>query len=240
MAIVSLSLCVSAAVPVEEDIIDKISTPNSKFFYPDLMLRFQMGDETLSLEDYHYLYYGYAYQDQYKPLNTNPYMDKFLLMASGLDVESPNMLVVGDLISIGQQALEFDPFNPKVWNMLAYAYSVMGNREMEEKASRRVMMILEVIRRSGDGLKERSPQHILMFDHALDLLAAENFNHLKARVISRTVEYVPLVAPQKFDGVKIKGFFFDFGRIYWNKPDSVTYKRDRTWQFNNLPVREYK
>lgn len=101
-------------------------------------------------------------------------------------------------------------------------------------------MILEVIRRSGDGLKERSPQHILMFDHALDLLAAENFNHLKARVISRTVEYVPLVAPQKFDGVKIKGFFFDFGRIYWNKPDSVTYKRDRTWQFNNLPVREYK
>jgi hypothetical protein len=39
---------------------------------------------------------------------------------------------------------------------------------------------------------------------------------------------------------RIKGFYFDYSRIYRNKPDNVTIKRDRTWQINNLKPREYK
>ena len=91
-------------------------------------------------------------------------------------------------------------------------------------------------------LKEKSPQHVLMFDHALDIMAIDNLIHAKPLVVSRTVEYIPaLVAPRTTtDGQKVRGFYFDFGRVYWNKPDSVTYKRDRTWQFNNLKPREYK
>ncbi|MDE5815710.1 MAG: DUF4919 domain-containing protein, partial [Alistipes sp.] len=81
---------------------------------------------------------------------------------------------------------------------------------------------------------------ILMFDHALDVLAAEGLAYDKSRVVSRTVEFVPLSAPYVVDGKKRKGFYFDFSRIYWNKPEGYTYKRDRTWQFNNLKPREYK
>jgi hypothetical protein len=39
---------------------------------------------------------------------------------------------------------------------------------------------------------------------------------------------------------KIKGFYFDYSRVYRNKPDEVIIKRDRTWQFNNLKPQEYK
>lgn len=39
---------------------------------------------------------------------------------------------------------------------------------------------------------------------------------------------------------KRKGLYCDFGRVYWNKPEGYTYKRDRTWQFNNLKPRTYK
>ena len=59
-------------------------------------------------------------------------------------------------------------------------------------------------------------------------------------IISRTVEFVPLLVPYVVDGKKRKGFYFDFGRVYWNKPEGYTYKRDRTWQFNNLKPRTYK
>lgn len=81
-----------------------------------------------------------------------------------------------------------------------------------------------------------------MFDHALDLLTVQGIPHSKAKVISRTVEYIPFTDTLRDadDKQKVKGMFFDFGRIYWNKPDNVTYKRDNTWQFNNLPPKEYK
>ena len=92
----------------------------------------------------------------------------------------------------------------------------------------------------GDGFTEKTPRHVLMFDHALDVLAAEELSYGKARIISRTVEFVPLLVPYVVDGKKRKGFYFDFGRVYWNKPEGYTYKRDRTWQFNNLKPRTYK
>ena len=38
----------------------------------------------------------------------------------------------------------------------------------------------------------------------------------------------------------MKGYYFDYSRIYWNKPENYTFKRERTWQFNNLKPREYK
>ena len=53
---------------------------------------------------------------------------------------------------------------------------------------------------------------------------------------SRTVEFVPFDVPKD----KLKGYYFDYSRIYWNKPDDYTFKRERTWQINNLKPREYK
>ncbi len=239
VAVLSLTL-LRAAVPNDEEIFKVITSPTSGNYYPELMLRFEMGDSTLTFTNYHYLYYGFAYDEAYKPLATNPHMDRLLLLASGLDIDSPHTEVLRDITRVGHDALKSDPFNLKVWNLLAYAYGALGDKERERDAYRRVEMILAVIKSSGSGLKEGEAQHILMFDHALDLMAAENLTHRKAMVVSRTVEYIPLVAPRVVDGKRLKGFFFDFSRVYWNKPDSVVYRRERTWQFNNLKPREYK
>ena len=54
------------------------------------------------------------------------------------------------------------------------------------------------------------------------------------------MEYIPLEQPKKTPDGKIRGFYFDYSRIYRNKPDDVTFKKKRTWQFNNLKPREYK
>ena len=75
-----------------------------------------------------------------------------------------------------------------------------------------------------------------MFSHGTDLMASKNIDYRKGQIISRTVEFVPFVVPQG----KIKGYYFDYSRVYWNKPENYTFKRERTWQFNNLKPREYK
>ncbi|MBQ1227171.1 MAG: DUF4919 domain-containing protein, partial [Alistipes sp.] len=100
--------------------------------------------------------------------------------------------------------------------------------------------ILETIKSSGDGRSEKYPMHILMFSHAVDVVSSMGVASKRAEIVSRNVEYIPLVEPRKVPDGKIKGFYFDYSRIYRNKPDEVTFKKKRTWQFNNLKPREYK
>lgn len=226
--------------PVEDDILLKTLDSNSPYFYTSLMIRYKAGDKTLTDEDYHYLYYGYAYQDTYKPLETNPDLDKFLMLASALDPESPDEESLHNIILFGEKTMMRDPFNPKVLNMMAFAYEKLGELATAEGYSRHMNGIIRAIISSGDGLTQKTPRHILMFDHAQDVMAVEGFQGEKARVISRTVEFIPLTTPYFVEGKKRRGFYYDFNRIYRNKPEGYTYQRDRTWQFNNLKPRKYK
>ncbi len=229
-----------AKTPTEEDLLDKITDPKGEYYYPNLMMRFEMGDINLTPEQYHYLYYGYIYQAEYKPLEANPQMANLIELASQIDPDRPKVETLNEIISIADKILLRDPFNPKVWNILAFAYGALNDNVKEREAYHRVENILNTIDSSGDGIKEKTPKHILMLDHAVDLMASKGYSSGKAMIVSRDVEYLPLVAPVEVEGKKLRGYYFDFSRVYLNKPDSVTYKRDRTWQFNNLKPKVYK
>ncbi len=235
-----LPLVVVARTPVEDDILYRVTDTRGGYYYPDMMLRFEMGDTTLTAEHYHYLYYGYLYQEEYRPLDVNPDMESLIVLASQIDPERPSVETLEDIVSVAGGILRKDPFNPKVWNILAFAYGALGDTEKEQAAYDRVEKILYTIDSSGDGLREKSPKHILMFDHALDFMASQNHAVGKAMIISREVEYVPLLIPENTDEGRLKGLYFDYSRVYMNRPDTVIYKRERTWQFNNLKPKEYK
>lgn len=235
-----LPLIAAAKTPVEEDIVDRTFDTSSPYYHTALMMRYNAGDPTLTDDDYHYLYYGYAYQDAYKPLESNPALDKLLLLASSVDPEHPQRETLEAVISAGRDALARDPFSPKVLNLMAFACEALGDREQAAAYAARMNGVLRAIFASGDGLTQKTPRHVLMFDHALDAMDVEGLAYGKARIVSRTVEFVPLTTPYTVEGKKRRGFYFDFGRVYWNKPEGYTYKRERTWQFNNLKPREYK
>ncbi len=240
LALLLLPALAAAKVPDEEDIVQRTFDSSSPYYLPVLLMRFNDPSETLTDEEYHYLYYGYAYHDNYKPLESNPDMDRLLLMVSGLDPDAPDRETLEGLLVLARRAAERDPFSPKLLNLVAFANGALGNTQAEKAAYDRMNGIVRTILDSGDGLSQSTPRHILMFDHATDVLAAEGLDSQRGRVVSRSVEYVPLTSPQTVDGKKRKGFYFDFNRIYRNKPEGYTYKRDRTWQFNNLKPREYK
>lgn len=229
-----------AKVPDEEHILSEIMNPESEYYYPNMMMRFKAGDLTLSHEAYHYLYYGYAFQENYRPLESNEPFDKLMLLLSSLDPDNPELLIIERIIMAAEQAQERDPFSPEILNLKAYAYGALGNTTQEKIAYEQLRHIMRTIEESGDGLDEKTPMHILMFDHAESLLASYGLAFQKAKILSRTVEYIPLNEPQTTPERKIKGYYFDYGRIYRNKPEGYTFKRDRTWQFNNLKPKEYK
>lgn len=228
--LLSMPMLLSAKVPVEEDIKARISDPASPSYYPNLLLRYEQADSTLTDDDYHYLYYGYAYQPLYTPLENDPALDRFYDALSRMDIGHPDSTALQQLVRTGRETLTADPFSPQVLNLLSFAYAQLGDLQNAAVCRDKMNHVLATIEASGDGLTEKTPWHILRFSHAEDLLAAKNIPVRESSVISRTVEYIPRV---KRDENGVKGYYFDYGRIYWKKP-SQPYKRERSWQFNNL------
>lgn len=228
---------VEVILPDEDDILDKTLAISSPYYYTNLMLKYRNGTEPLSDMEYYYLYYGYAYQEGYRPFVKNNALDDMLTVMASINPERPTVGQLERVIEYGIEAMELDPFNPKVLNIMAFAYGALDDPERERLYYDHLNGILHAIESSGTGLKEESPWHVLMFSHAYDVVAAKGYAYNEARIISRTTEFVPLV---RKTGNKIKGFYFDYSRVYRNKPDDVVLKRDRTWQFNNLAPREYK
>ena len=235
VAVLSVA-AVSAQTPDNDDIYAKIADSRSPYYYPNLKMRYDQWVEPMSAEELHYLYYGYAFQSEYKPLDNNPYLMRVLEIMAKVAIEEPAVSDLDELVMTAMQSYERDPFSPQMLNILAYAYGALGDKVREKAFYERLNGVLEVIASSGDGLKEKSAMHITMFSHALDYIASKGWTYGNSRVISRTVEYVPFEVARN----KVKGYYFDFSRVYWNKPENYTFKRDRTWQFNNLKPREYK
>ena len=224
-------------VPTEEEILSKTLDTTSPYYYTNLMLKYRSGSEQLTAEEYYYIYYGYYYSEEYRPFMENSAFDALMDVMSGLNLNEPTIGQLELLVEYGTKVLEVDPFSPKVLNIMAYAYGALEDKERELLYYNHLNGILGAIERSGTGLKEGVPWHILMFSHAYDLLASKGYIYNEARIISRSVEFVPL-RTKSHDG--IKGFYFDYSRIYSRKPDDLAIKKDRTWQFNNLPPTEYK
>lgn len=224
-------------VPTEDEILSKTLDTTSPYYFTNLMMKYRSGSQPLTAEEYYYLYYGYYYSDEYRPFVENRAFDAMMEVMSGLNPSQPTVGQLEILVERGTEALEVDPFSPKVLNIMAYAYGALEDKERELLYFNHLNGILGAIERSGTGLKEESPWHILMFSHAYDLLASKSYIYNEARIISRSVEFVPLRA-KSHDG--IKGFYYDYSRIYSRKPDDLVIKKDRTWQFNNLPPTEYK
>lgn len=224
-------------IPDEEDILRQTLSLSSPYYYTNLMLKYRNGTEPLTNDEYYYLYYGYVYQEAYRPFVENKALDRMLDIMSGINPQQPTVGQLEALIESGVEAMELDPFNPKVLNMLAFAYGCLDDSHREELYFNHLNGVLRSIESTGTGLKEESPWHILMFSHAYDLLASKGYQYTESRIISRTTEYIPLTR-KTHD--RIKGFYFDYSRVYRNKPDDVSFKRERTWQINNLKPREYK
>lgn len=227
----------SLRIPDEEDIAMRTMDASSPYYYTNLMLKYRHGTAPLSSEEYYYIYYGYAYQHDYRPFVDNAALDRMLAVMAGINPDQPQVGQLESLIECGTESMEIDPFSPKVLNMMAYAYGALGDKEREQLYYNHLNGILQAIESTGTGLKEDSPWHVLLFSHAYDLLASKGYLYNEGRIISRTVQYIPL-KEKTYD--KKKGFYFDYSRVYRNKPDDVEIKRDRTWQFNNLKPRKYK
>ena len=217
-------------VPEEDDILSKILSPDSPYFYMPMMQRYMEGDTTLTDEHYFYLYYGYAYEADYDAHRELP--GESVMYDIFRRTERPSREEALAIIEAGRLNMLVDPFSPGNINMMTYAYQLAGDSLGARVSADRFTKIVRAITSSGTGMREKSPWHILRFTHANDIIAAQGLTVAKRTVRTRDVEYIQ-VEPNSGG---VKGYFFDFGRVYWKPYEGERVKKKSKWMFNGYPM----
>lgn len=60
-------------MPDMERIAAEVSDPSSKYYYPDLMRRYEANETIMGLDEYRHLYLGYVFQEDYDPYRHSEY-----------------------------------------------------------------------------------------------------------------------------------------------------------------------
>lgn len=218
--------------PDNDMILAEIIEPASPSNYLSLFSRYTVGDTTLNLEDYRRLYYGFVWQDAYKPFEPVPARERLLMLFEKKGHTVDDCL---QIIENAKEVMRSDPFSPSNINFMIYAYGAIGDTVNERINYHRLRMIEQAILSTGTGVKEASPWHIINFAHAVDIMGGMDLPYKKAMVVSRSVEFFPLIGrgPQGE-----KGYYFNFERVYWKRPDKIPEKRSAGWEFNGLPLKK--
>lgn len=219
-------------VPDNEDILTRTIDIESPYFLDRLMAKYLAGEQTLTDEEMHYLYYGYAYSESYKPLEPISAEDRVLAVVEEIMTE-PTEERMRRLVDSAMEVIERDPFSPKNLNLLAFAYGSLGDTVNERRCFERMNGVIRTIESSGTGEKESSPMHVLRFEHAADVIYARGLNIKKREVVSRTCEYIFLTMKDERGNM---GFYFDFSRVYWVKNNNPQ-REERTWSINNMTLK---
>ncbi|MBR2443243.1 MAG: DUF4919 domain-containing protein [Rikenellaceae bacterium] len=232
MLIIALSAAGQLRVPDEEDVLARTIDQNSKWYYPELMMRYVGGDTTLTVEDYHYLYYGYAYDTNYRPLDNIPDNSEVLELLRGVGEQGATRSQAQLLLEAAKDVMLVDPFSPSNINVMTFAYGILGDTLNERISADRFNKIVATIEASGTGLKENSPMHVLRHEHVNDLLLSKGLHIVNRTVRSTKVEYVQV----QRNGRNAKGYFFNFERIYWKRPEMIPEREKSNWMINGIPL----
>lgn len=202
---------------------------DSPYYYSKLFERYAEGDTTLNLEEYRLLYYGYAYNDNYRPLETNNYRDSVMMVLHQVKGDTIASRLFDEIVYYGSKMLEDRPFDLNFINLMTYCYQKMGMTREALRYSHKLTMIIETILSSGTGRDKSLPWHILYREDAGDVIAMMGSSYYKRIYITTTVEY--LLLTEKID--KNKGFYFDISRLYMKIPEREE-NRKRKMEFNPL------
>ena len=149
--------------PIYEQIEAIVLDPESVYYYPKILQRFFAKDTTLSVDDFHYLYYGFVYQKTYEnpwEIENNLLVNLKTIQAAGLNESNYDKY-----IQLSEESLRECPINPFALNMLAYLYSLKNDEITSRSWIYLSAGITKAMISSGDGKSCETGYHIVLNSH---------------------------------------------------------------------------
>jgi len=156
--------------PDYEMIRSDIQDSTGRYFYPQLLKRYLSYDTTLTIDDYRHLYYGYIFQESYKPNWESPNDKKVADIWENTKWSQKDR---DEIIVLSNQSLNYFPFDLRNINWLVGGYSLKGDYRKAKMESIRFAGLLKAIMSSGDGKKCETGIHLISVFHEKVIVAWE-------------------------------------------------------------------
>jgi hypothetical protein len=188
--------------------IEKIITnKESEFFYPTLFKRYLDSDTALTVREYRVLYYGYLFNESYTPSVSYKYIDS---LNSVLDKKELDLVDYKEIIRYENLILKKFPFNLNDLNLLAYAYSQIGDTVSYKQAINKYYLLFETILSTGDGTTEEKAYNVISISHEYDILEGLGLKFgTRQTLTDNGYDYLEVLENKK----NIRGIYFDVNMI---------------------------
>lgn len=163
---------ISPEAPDLEKIRADVNNPDSRYYYPELMKRYEVYDTTrLTLDDYRHLYLGAMYQEDYNPYRKSEYRDRIqeLYYRPG-----HSRTELDSIIAYAELSLADDPFDLEQINYLIYALKGRGKLNKAAIWQYRLNHLLQAIVSTGTGLDEENAWYVINPRHEYNIVNFQN------------------------------------------------------------------
>ncbi|MCR6639552.1 MAG: DUF4919 domain-containing protein [Sporocytophaga sp.] len=157
-----------------KDIERAVKNPESRFFYPLLLKRFNSLDTTLKKEDFKYLYYGFAFRENYFPFE----MDDLEKRLKDLNYAKQ----FDNVIDLADSIYHSVPTNLTVLFEKSYALRSLAKKE-EVIARSKYNVLLKAVLSSGDGKSPETAYQVIFFGDEIEVLSALGFKIIERQTI---------------------------------------------------------
>ena len=199
----------------------KTLNPDSEYYYPTLLKAFLSNDTTMTDQDYHYLYYGIMFQEDYNPYRPNPFAEE-------LKATQPLYFRHGTLSRnekqqiqrLAEKMLANNPLSLTQLSYLVYVYEQLGKQNLANIWRNKLNHLILTISRSGSGSDKEHA--IVISDPSHEF---EFFNLSGATVESQEFQepYYERVTVRLPGATDTKEYWFDLHHIleqYYDKHPS--------------------
>ncbi len=186
-----------------------ITSETSVFYYPVLFGRYQNNDTTITVEESRYLYYGFTFQDQYKPYQR---LDAENTVKELLNADTLKPADFRKLYSACKEILHIHPFSVRYLLTMGVACSKLGLSKEAEAYFFKYDRIISAILSSGDGATEGSAWCVIQIPDEYELIRALGFQPTgEQRFLSNSLCDFLFVEENEYN---IEGFYFDISKPF--------------------------
>lgn len=201
---------ISVEKPDLEEIKAKTLDPQSPYYFPKLMAKYNRNDTVMTNDEYRYFYLGYMFQEDYDPYRTSPYSgvtDDLRLKTSHSKEEIDTIRKYAEL------SLRDNPFDLRQMSFLVHVLKEK-RKDMSAKIwEYRLEHLLGAIKSTGTGEDIENAWFVIYPVHEYDLIKLLGYEATDVDFIEPSFDYLS-VRPDEETQRRLRdkvaqGFYFN-------------------------------
>lgn len=184
----------------------EVNNPQSRFYYPDLVRKYNSTDTAMTHEEFRYYYLGYIFQEDYNPYRRSEFshqLDRLYKQSKHSVGECDN------IVKFARQTLADDPFDLRQMNILIYALKEQNKYKEAAVWEFRLNHLIQAILSTGNGEAPETAWYVISPTHEYNIL---NRLGLKGKDFVFVEPYYDYVEVEE-NPLHAEGFYFNVHKI---------------------------